>query len=320
MPLDSLTELLPSLCCPRCRSSLRPTNGSLNCTSTGCALAKSAFPVIAGLPVLVDFEVSIVAEQSVTTAIAPNAAAGSQEGVRGLSSRWQRPVNSVATANLDQLLEHLAEEVAGRQPRILVVGGASVGNGIERIYTQPDLRIVAFDVAPSHHCQLVADGHQIPFKDATFDAVIVQAVLEHVLDPRRVVQEIHRVLDERGIVYAETPFMQQVHEGPFDFHRFTHSGHRWLFRDFSELSSGAVAGPGTALQWAIDYALRAQTGSRRLGIRSRLATWPLARLDARLSRERSLDAACALYFLGRRATSAMSAPELVSYYAGAQRQ
>ena len=44
-----------------------------------------------------------------------------------------------------------------------------------------------------------------------------------------------------GVVYAETPFLQAVHEGPWDFTRFTESGHRWLFRAFERLDSGVVA-------------------------------------------------------------------------------
>ena len=37
-----------------------------------------------------------------------------------------------------------------------------------------------------------------------------------------------------GIVYAETPFMQQVHEGAYDFTRYTVLGHRYLFKKFKQ--------------------------------------------------------------------------------------
>ena len=52
------------------------------------------------------------------------------------------------------------------------------------------------------------------------------------------------MLKDDGLVYAETPFLQQVHGGPYDFTRFTHLGHRRLFRKFIELESGATAGAG----------------------------------------------------------------------------
>ena len=77
--------------------------------------------------------------------------------------------------------------------------------------------------------------------------------------------EIHRVLRDGGVVYADTPFMQQVHEGPYDFTRFTESGHRYLFRDFAEVESGQVAGAGTSLRWSISYFFRALTRSVALG-------------------------------------------------------
>ena len=97
---------------------------------------------------------------------------------------------------------------------------------------------------------LICDAHDIPFADGCFDGVIVQAVLEHVMDPGRCVEEIHRVLGDNGLVYAETPFIQQIHMGRYDFTRYTHSGHRRLFRRFEEIASGPVGGPGMALAWA----------------------------------------------------------------------
>ena len=105
----------------------------------------------------------------------------------------------------------------------------------------------------SPNTQVVADGHFLPFRDGMFDGVWIQAVLEHVLDPPALVAEIHRVLKPTGLVYADTPFMQQVHEQAYDFTRFTLSGHRWLFRGFEEIDAGAVGGAGKALVWSIRY-------------------------------------------------------------------
>ena len=73
---------------------------------------------------------------------------------------------------------------------------------------------------------VLGDAHDLPFVDAAFDAAVIQAVLEHVVDPQRVVAELHRVLREDGVLYSEVPFMQQVHEGAYDFTRYTDLGHR----------------------------------------------------------------------------------------------
>ena len=79
---------------------------------------------------------------------------------------------------------------------------------------------------------LICDANDIPFENGSFDGVVLQAALEHVADPYRCVEETHRVLKEKGLVYAETAFMQQVHGGRYDFTRFTRLGHRRLFRRF----------------------------------------------------------------------------------------
>ena len=124
-------------------------------------------------------------------------------------------------------------------------GGGAEMNAV--LYENEALDILAFDIYGSSMVQFIGDAHRIPLADQTVDAVWIQAVLEHVLNPAQVVDEIPRVLRADGLVYAETPFMQQVHEGPYDFTRFTDSGHRWLFRKFEMIDSGTVMGSGTQL-------------------------------------------------------------------------
>lgn len=136
------------------------------------------------------------------------------------------------------------------KPKALVVGGRIVGEGLDTILSDPRITFVETDVSFSPRTVLICDAHSLPFVDGAFDGVIAQAVLEHVLDPRRCVAEIHRVLGPRGVVYGEIPFMQQVHAGRFDFTRFTHLGVRRLFGVFEEIESGAVCGPGMALAWS----------------------------------------------------------------------
>ena len=167
---------------------------------------------------------------------------------------------------------------------MLVVGGGTIGNGVEALYAQPGLRIVAFDVYSSPNVQFLADAHQIPLADSSIDAVVVQAVLEHVLDPSRVVSEIERVLRPEGLVYAETPFIQQVHAGPYDFVRYTSSGHRFLFRSFEELASGPVAGPGRSFSGvsSISRAVSSAPGRPERspgGCASGFATWTVRSLS-----------------------------------------
>ena len=54
--------------------------------------------------------------------------------------------------------------------------------------------VLNLEIAPVPTTDVVGDGHALPFTDGCLDAVIVEAVLEHVQDPVGMVDEIRRVL------------------------------------------------------------------------------------------------------------------------------
>lgn len=132
--------------------------------------------------------------------------------------------NQVARRCCSRFLVQLKSEA--ERPRILVIGGGARGSGADALYGDNSVELIGTDIYASTNTAIVADGHKLPFIDSSFDGVWIQAVLEHVLDPPVVVGEIYRVLRPGGMVYADTPFMQQVHEGAYDFTRYTLSGHR----------------------------------------------------------------------------------------------
>ena len=175
-------------------------------------------------------------------------------------------------ATLREMLEARTRAM-GTPVRVLVVGGGSIGVGAEVVVEEPTFEVVETDVHVGPRTLVVCDAHDLPFADGKFDAVICQAVLEHVIDPARVAGEIWRVLKPEGYVYSEIPFMQQVHLGAFDFTRFTHVGHRRLWRRFDEVRSGAQGGPGMALIWSLTYFWRAFLPSRLWPIVDRVVSF-----------------------------------------------
>jgi SAM-dependent methyltransferase len=223
--------------------------------------------------------------------------------------------NKVAPHNAGRLLGLLADIAA---PVILIIGGGEEGVGVDLLQSSPHVRLIAFDIYASPGTQFVADAHGIPLADGSVDAVWIQAVLEHVLEPARVVGEIGRVLKPAGLVYAETPFMQQVHEGPFDFTRFTENGHRWLFRGFEHIDSGAVSGPGAVLIWSIRSAMVALTRSRKLGELLTLPFFWLRWIDGLIRPTHASDGAGGVYFLGRLSEKELKPRDMVGAYRGAQ--
>jgi SAM-dependent methyltransferase len=199
------------------------------------------------------------------------------------------------------------------RPLILVIGGGSIGSGSDELYNNEEIRIVGTDVYASPHTTLVCDAHRLPFEEQSFDGVWIQAVLEHVIDPQKVVKEIHRVLKSGGLVYADTPFMQQVHEAAFDFTRFTLSGHRWLFREFNHIDSGTVSGPGIALLWSIAFFVRAHGSFRMATVITALFFW-VRLLDRRTKRGPAADGASAVFFYGSKSSTTLRPRDMITYY------
>jgi SAM-dependent methyltransferase len=295
------------------------------CTSSECEYADEGFPVVGGAPALIDFRESIVSRDALCRNGRGGAATteGNALGVRQRAmSLYARiygaiyPSNRTASANMRRMLGLLAH--LDHTPVVLVVGGGTIGSGLDLLYGASDVDIVALDVYPSRFVNLLADGHRVPLTDSCVDAVVVQAVLEHVLSPWRVVDEIHRVLRPDGLVYADSPFLVPVHAGPLDFTRFTERGHRYLFRHFTCIDSGVVSGAGTQLWWAIDFFVRALLRSPTAGALARLAFAWLPRFDRFLDARHNVDAANAVYFLGRRSDDVVDDAEVIAHYQGAQ--
>jgi ubiquinone/menaquinone biosynthesis C-methylase UbiE len=197
---------------------------------------------------------------------------------------------------------------------ILVVGGGTIGSGMEMLYEAEGIRVVGSDIYASPNIEIICDGHKLPFLDESFDGVIVQAVLQHVLDPRQVVDEIHRVLKTNGVVYAETAFIQQVCMKAYDFTRFTLAGHRWLFRSFSEIDAGPIFGPSIALLWSINYFVKSFTDSNKVAAVVTAPFFWLRVLDKYAKIGPSIDAASAVFFLGTKSDRSLRANEMPGYY------
>jgi len=319
MPLVSLESVLVLLRCPRCGAALERRPDGLGCTDRKCALAARAFADIGGQPALVDFERSVVTERELRARAGASAVRRvTPRGARGALRRIASHRNRVAERHAHELVERLAS-AGGPPARLLIVGGGTRGAGTRVIYESPALEVLGFDIYASAETRFIADAHQIPLAAGCVQAVWIQAVLEHVLEPQRVVAEIERVLSPGGLVYAETPFLQHVHEGPWDFSRFTESGHRWLFRGFERIDSGVVAGPAEVWLWATEMLARGLTRSHVAGVIARLA-WSWVRvLDRLIPRAFAVDGASCVFFFGRKGADRLAPAGAIHHYLGEQR-
>jgi len=75
------------------------------------------------------------------------------------------------------------------------------------------------------------DGLNIPYENNIFDIIICTQVLEHAVDPEKLLKECSRVLKNKGIIFLTMPFVYPEHGIPYDFRRFTSYGHKLIFKE-----------------------------------------------------------------------------------------
>lgn len=304
-----------SLQCPNCLKPLYSIDEKLNCSRL-CFHEKEV-PEINKKLVLINFEDSLIDFDSLY------GSKGDSSIKRNLKvHNLKRKIKGVLWGNNVKSEKNFIEierlMSSKTSPHILIVGGGTIGDGMGDFLKKFQDNLCSFDVFYSENIDFIADAHQIPFNDNTFDLVIVQAVLEHVLDPYQVVSEVHRVLNSDGYVYAETPFMQQVHEGRYDFLRFTELGHIYLFKNFELLKSGNLNGLGTSLIWSLDYLFRGIFRSRIIGKLFKVTFFWIRFLDIIIADSNNRDGASGYFYLGKKSIRQLKPKEILNFYKGAQ--
>jgi len=309
-PRPSLEELLPILRAPETRERLRNRDGMLEAEGGERYLLVDDIPILLG------------ADDGERIHVRTPESGGLSRLVRWMPSLSR---NVAADENFEVLVSLLERRssASGRDQLVLVVGGATEGVGLGILRARRSIVLIETNIALGPRTRIVCDVQRLPFADAAFDAVVCQAVLEYVPEPDRAVAEIHRVLARGGLVYSEIPFLQQAH-GPVDFTRYTHVGHRWLYRCFDEVRSGAVGGPAMALAWAWRAFVVASAGrsTNAQRVASRIAAFTafwLPSLDNVLARRSAgLDAAAGTFFLGSRRDDPVDEDVALAAYRGIQ--
>lgn len=296
------TDLAKLLICPDCGLDSLAANGASAIT---CGFCRARHPVFRGRPVLMKQNNSLFPREAYLDegGDQPSTPAPSQPGLAGRVKRLV-PKRSINVAR-DRMLKTVAADCGQRPVKALVIGCSGQADDILRYFKGQPTKIAFCDIDKRADADVFCDSHDLPFADGSFDLIITTAVIEHVLWPPKVAHEIYRVLSPDGLLYSETPFLQAVHEGAYDFTRFTMGGHRLLFDRFDEIDSGVVAGPGTALVWAIVEFAKALSSNPRisqgLGLAAQAAFFWFKFADKRMAmRPNYTDAASCTYFYGRR--------------------
>lgn len=304
------------LCCPLCKNKILQIQKKLQCTNVECPhnKADAYFSLIDEKPILIsNFSDTIFRSEAINSQI--TRIKGSLIKQKLNNFIFGRPV--VTEKNCVNFLTQLKKN--NLSPRCLIIGSGEKGRGTERLFEDRNVSILGTDVYESEFVEVISDAHYLPFENESFDGIWIQAVLEHVVNPQSVVDEIYRVLKPHGVVYAETPFMQQVHEGCYDFNRFTVLGHRYLFKRFKLIEIGGNKGVGTVATWSIKYLFWSIFRSKKIATILSIPFAIIFRLIEKLADKRSLfDASSGVYFLGTKSSESISHRDLIELYKGMQ--
>jgi SAM-dependent methyltransferase len=102
--------------------------------------------------------------------------------------------------------------------RVLEVGSGAHGlifffDGAERVGVDPlaDYYRELFPAWQSKARTLAAFGESLPFEDSSFDLVLCDNVVDHAESPRRIVEEIARMLKPSGLLYFTVNFHHPIY-------------------------------------------------------------------------------------------------------------
>jgi SAM-dependent methyltransferase len=298
--------------CPHCHAAtLRNEVGVTSCASCG-----TAYPHCGSRPVLLRQDNPLFHPANYPP----------QPPVQSVRRRWRwlMPSPSLNLAR-ERVLDALAGQLRlrnGTPATVLVVGAGLQRDAlVRRLGGDRYATVLCTDIDVSADVDFYADAHELPCVDGSIDVVVTTAVLEHVLDPNRVAAEITRVLRIGGLLYSELPFMQQVHEGAYDFTRYTLSGHRRLFNRFREIDAGMVAGPGTALLWSLEHFTMAFYSGRRTRLLVRVFTrlvfsWVKLADYWLVRRPAAMDGASCTYLFAERMDDTVGDDNIIQRYVG----
>lgn len=126
---------------------------------------------------------------------------------------------------LKKEIHDLAHYIKGR---VLDVGAGEYDRYGKMFTAQEYVRM---DVQEGFGVDVIGSAEEIPFPDESFDSIICTQVFEHLPHPMKAAREIHRALKKGGVVLITVPQVNELHEEPNDFFRYTCFGLESMFKE-----------------------------------------------------------------------------------------
>lgn len=97
----------------------------------------------------------------------------------------------------------------------------------------PGKKYVGCDMRPGPGVDQIENVESLSVADGSVGTLLIMDTLEHVENPFHAVREIHRVLQDNGLLILSVPFNFEIHDYPSDYWRFTPACIHMLLKRFS---------------------------------------------------------------------------------------
>jgi len=158
-------------------------------------------------------------------------------------------------------------------------------------------RITSLEITAHPNNSVRGDALNLPFRDDTFALVLSQAVLEHVTDPQRYVDEVFRVLRPGGVLFIEAAFLQPIHQAPHHYFGITPFAMRHLCSRFEVLAEEQFGSLVDQWEW-----ISTEAGAREVLSPEELATMRrlTSKVEAAMTPLRRWNTASGVRLIGRK--------------------
>ena len=185
-------EILDLMNCPNCFAGLSEKDAEV----LVCAKCGFTARIVEGIPLFTDVPATIEPWEKVER--------GPDKGTAWRKSNWKFLNGFVSKLPADAMILDV---------------GAGHGDFADIFEGR---KYYSLDIVPYAEVDLVADlGAVNPFKEGSFDVVVLMNVLEHVFESRNLLKSIAQIVVPGGSVVITVPFLLKVHQAPFDFARYT---------------------------------------------------------------------------------------------------
>jgi SAM-dependent methyltransferase len=132
------------------------------------------------------------------------------------------------------------ENLAGQPGVLFDLGGGSPFQGyVKRADLGPDTHYYCLDIYAPACPHLIGDLGALPLAAQSVDAILCNAVLEHVCNPQAAIAEMFRVLRPGGQAMVGVPFIYPFHDRA-DYFRFSDQALESLFSQFDRVEIAPV--------------------------------------------------------------------------------